>query len=424
VKRWLEQARALDAEDPLRAYRDEFWIPRHTDGETQLYFCGNSLGLQPRRLRAAMARELEAWKTLGVEGHFKGEAPWMPYHELLREPLARLVGAQPCEVVAMNSLTVNLHLMMVSFFRPAGRRQRILIEAQPFPSDRYAVESQLRFHGLDPAQCLVELGSGTDDRLIEEASIEAYLEAHGEQLALVLWPGVHYASGQSFDLHRIAEAARSAGVAVGFDLAHAAGNVPLALHDSGADFAAWCSYKYLNAGAGAVAGCFVHERHHGNNQLPRFHGWWGADPESRFRMSPEFRPAGGADAWQLSNPPILAMAPLRCSLQLFEEAGLPALRAKSLRLTGFLADLVHGECAALLEIITPAEPQRRGCQLSLRVRAGRAQGRRLFDFLHVHGAIADWREPDVIRVAPVPLYNSFEDCARLGMLFSEFAGTQ
>lgn len=416
----MAQARALDAEDPLRGYRDEFWIPRHGDGQAQLYFCGNSLGLQPRRLQADMARELDAWKTLGVEGHFEGEAPWMPYHELLREPLARLVGALPSEVVAMNSLTVNLHLMMVSFFRPGRKRKRILIERQPFPSDRYAVESQLRFHGLDPADCLVELGGDGDDRVIEESAIEAWLEEHGETVALVLWPGVHYASGQLFDLARIAGAARRAGAAVGFDLAHAAGNVPLELHDSGADFAAWCSYKYLNAGAGAVAGCFVHERHHGNTDLPRFHGWWGADPKLRFQMGPEFHPAPGADAWQLSNPPILAMAPLRTSLQLFDEAGMGALREKSVALTGFLAELVATEFADLLEIVTPAEPERRGCQLSTRVRAGRDEGRRLFRYLQAHGAISDWREPDVIRLAPVPLYNRFEDCARLGTLLAGF----
>ncbi|NND44453.1 MAG: kynureninase [Xanthomonadales bacterium] len=420
---WLQQAEALDAADPLREYRDQFWVPRHSDGKAQLYFCGNSLGLQPKRLQADMARELEAWKTLGVEGHFAGDAPWMPYHELLREPLARLVGAQPAEVVAMNSLTVNLHLMMVSFFRPSGSRNRILIERQPFPSDRYAVESQLRFHGLDPGECLVELGGGEDDRVIEESRIEAYLREHGDQIALVLWPGVHYASGQLFDLRRIAAAAREAGAKVGFDLAHAAGNVPLALHDSGADFASWCSYKYLNAGAGAVAGCFVHERHHGNNDLPRFHGWWGADPAHRFRMGPEFHPAPGADAWQLSNPPILAMAPLRSSLQLFDEAGMSALREKSELLTGFMADLVSARFESLLEIITPADPERRGCQLSLRVRAGREAGRRLFKYLHAHGVITDWREPDVIRVAPVPLYNRFEDCARFGELLTAYPGS-
>jgi len=420
MKAWLEQALELDREDPLRAFRDEFWIPRHADGDDQLYFCGNSLGLQPRRLQDAMTRELEAWQSLGVEGHFAADTPWVSYHEVLREPLAGLVGALPSEVVAMNSLTVNLHLMMVSFFRPAGARRKILIERQPFPSDRYAVESQLRWHGLDPAECLVEFGAGADDRLIDESLIEEYLRDHGEQVALVLWPGVHYATGQRFDLQRIAAAARAAGAAIGFDLAHAAGNLPLQLHEAGADFACWCSYKYLNSGAGSVAGCFVHERHHDRAELPRLHGWWGADPATRFMMGPEFRPAKGADAWQLSNPPILAMAPLRASLQLFEEAGMAALREKSTRLTGWLADLVASEFDDLLEIITPGEPERRGCQLSLRVRAGREAGRRLFEHLAAGGAITDWREPDVIRVAPVPLYNRFEDCARFGALLRSF----
>lgn len=410
---WTETARQMDLDDPLRAFRHEFWIPRHRDGKEQLYFCGNSLGLQPRRLQKVMADELEAWKQLGVEGHFKGDRPWMPYHEFLRQPLASLTGALPGEVVAMNSLTVNLHLMMVSFFRPQGSRNKILIERQPFPSDRYAVESQLQFHGLDPEQCLVEFGSASDQRLIEESAIEDYLQQHGKEVALVLWPGVHYASGQLFDLDRISAAARACGAHVGFDLAHAVGNVPLALHDSGADFAVWCSYKYLNAGAGAVAGCFVHERHHGRSALPRLHGWWGADPAVRFKMGPEFVPAKGVDAWQLSNPPILAMAPVRASLEVFAEAGMQRLRQKSVAMTAWLERLIQQHLHAFLEIITPANPQRRGCQLSLRVRAGREAGRKLFLYLEQRGVITDWREPDVIRVAPVPLYNSFEDCAGL-----------
>ncbi len=417
MNEWIEQSCQMDQEDPLRSFRDEFWIPLHADGADQVYFCGNSLGLQPRRLQQVMADELDAWKTLGVEGHFEGARPWMPYHEFLREPLASLVGALPGEVVAMNSLTVNLHLAMVSFYRPHGRRRKILIERQPFPSDRYAVESQIRFHGLDPDQCLVELGAEADDRLIDESLIEDYLENYGDEVALVLWPGVHYASGQLFDLARIVQAAHQAGARIGFDLAHAAGNVPLKLHDAGPDFAVWCSYKYLNAGAGAVGACFVHERHHDGNEnggaLPRFHGWWGSDPATRFQMGPVFKPAAGADAWQLSNPPIMAMAPVWASLQIFEEAGLAALRAKSIELTAWLEHLIHAELDPVLEIITPSDPGRRGCQLSLRVRAGRERGRALFRFLQQRGVITDWREPDVIRVAPVPLYNRFEDCARM-----------
>jgi kynureninase len=414
MNRALEWARSLDADDQLASFRDRFWIPKRPDGSDQLYFCGNSLGLQPRALAAEMEQELEAWKELGVAGHFEGRFPWMPYHEFLREPLARLTGAQPSEVVAMNSLTVNLHLLMVSFYRPEGRRRKIIIEQQAFPSDRYAVASQIRYHGLDPADCMVELGpaggTASGDRCIDESEIEAFLKAEGDSVALVLWPGVQYATGQVFDLKRIAAAARNAEAAVGFDLAHSAGNVPIELHDSGCDFAVWCSYKYLNAGAGAVAGCFVHERHSKRDDLPRFHGWWGHDQESRFRMGHDFVPAPGADAWQLSNPPILAMAPLRVSLAEFERAGMELLRRKSLAMTGFLAELITSELGELLDIITPLNESRRGCQLSLRVRAGHEKGRELFDFLERSGVITDWREPDIIRAAPVPLYNRYEDC--------------
>ncbi|MDX1460983.1 MAG: kynureninase [Xanthomonadales bacterium] len=416
MNRWTQQARELDAADPLSRFREEFWIPRHDDGTDQLYFCGNSLGLQPKRLEAEMARELVHWKDEAVEGHFKGELPWMPYHENLREPLAALVGARPSEVVAMNSLTVNLHLLMVSFFRPKRDRCKIVIERQPFPSDRYAVESQLRFHGLDPSNNLVQIGEGASDRVIDEQLLEDYLSRHGDEVALVLWPGVHYATGQLFDLSRLTAAAHAAGAMVGFDLAHAAGNVPLALHDDGPDFAAWCSYKYLNSGPGAVAACFVHQRHHDDSaggKLPRFQGWWGTDPETRFYMGPEFIPAAGADAWQLSNPPVLALAPVRVSLQVFQEAGMDALRERSVRMTGWLESVLQEHFDDLVQILTPAEPERRGCQLSLRVCAGREAGRRLFQFLQDRGVITDWREPDVIRVAPVPLYNRFEDCAGL-----------
>lgn len=321
----------------------------------------------------------------------------------------------------MNSLTVNLHLLMASFYRPQGQRNRILIERQPFPSDRYAVESQIRWHGLDPDDCLVELAFG-DERLIDEGRIEEYLAAEGDHVALVLWPGVHYASGQWFDLHRVAAAARSAGAHCGFDLAHAAGNVPLALHDSGVDFAAWCSYKYLNGGAGAVAGAFVHERHHGRNDLPRLHGWWGASAKTRFQMGPVFEPADGADAWQLSNPPILALAPVRVSLEIFAEAGMPALRQKSLALTAFLESCLLERADHIVDIITPSDPHRRGCQLSLRIRGGREAGRDLFETLERQGIIGDWREPDVIRVAPVPLYNRFADCLALVDAILDWAG--
>jgi kynureninase len=424
MKDTLSEARRLDREDKLRDFRDKFWIPRRSDGADQLYFAGNSLGLQPRALEAEMLAELKTWQEYGVEGHFEGPSPWVSYHERLREPLAELTGAQPQEVVAMNSLTVNLHLMMVSFYRPEGRRRRILIEQQAFPSDRYAVESQIRFHGLEPADCLVELAPEPGERHIEESRIEAWLKDHGDTVALVLWPGVQYASGQVFDLARIAAAARAAGARVGFDLAHSVGNLPLSLHDSGCDFAAWCSYKYLNAGAGAVAGCFVPSRHCTRTDLPRFHGWWGNQRESRFLMGPEFIPGPGADAWQLSCPPVMSMAPLRVSLKLFHEAGMQGLREKSLAMTGFLAKLVQAELGQVLDIITPLEEQRRGCQLSLRVREGHEKGRELFSFLKDRGVIPDWREPDVIRVAPAPLYNRFEDCHGFVRQVKQWAGTQ
>jgi len=408
----IEQARALDAADPLRAFRDEFLIPPH-DAAEQLYFCGNSLGLQPRGVRAAVLVELDAWAQLGVEAHFKGRHPWMPYHAFVREQLAEVVGAQPQEVVAMNSLTANLHLMMVSFYRPSGSRNAILIEAGAFPSDRHAVESQLRFHGVDPSTALIELeadahngesGGGT----ISMAAIERALAEHGHRIALVLWPGVQYRTGQAFDLAEIARLARAQGCVVGFDLAHAAGNLPVQLHDCGADFAVWCSYKYLNAGPGAVAGCFVHERH-ARAELPRFAGWWGHDQGTRFRMDPQFMPTPGADGWQLSNPPILALAPLRASLDVFHRAGMARLRGKSIQLTGHLEALIRARLSDTLEIVTPLDPAQRGCQLSLRVHGGHERGRALFEHLAERGIIGDWREPDVIRISPTPLYNRFVD---------------
>lgn len=403
----LEHARALDAADPLRAFRDEFLIPAHAHGE-QLYFCGNSLGLQPRGVRDAVLAELDDWAQLGVEAHFKGRHPWMPYHTFVREQLAEVVGAQPQEVVAMNSLTANLHLMMVSFYRPDRERTAILIEAGAFPSDRYAVESQLRFHGIDPSRALIELDADEPGGTTSMVAIERALAEHGSRIALVLWPGVQYRTGQAFDLAGIARLAHAHGCAIGFDLAHAAGNLPVQLHDSDADFAVWCSYKYLNAGPGAVAGCFVHERH-AHAALPRFAGWWGHDQDTRFRMGAQFVPTPGADGWQLSNPPILALAPLRASLDVFQQAGMVRLREKSIRLTGYLETLIRARLSDTLEIVTPADPALRGCQLSLRVQGGRERGRALFDHLSAQGIIGDWREPDVIRISPTPLYNRFVD---------------
>ena len=403
-------ALALDAADPLSRFRAEFHIPPHGDGE-QVYFCGNSLGLQPRGVRAAVLQELDDWRDLGVEGHFRGRHPWMPYHETLRAPLAALVGAEPSEVVAMNTLTVNLHLLMVSFYRPSGARRAILIEAGAFPSDRHAVESQIRLHGGDPATDLIELAPDEPAGTLSMAAIERCLAEHGPRIALVLWPGVQYRTGQAFDLAAITRMAQAQGCVVGFDLAHAVGNLALRLHDSGADFAAWCHYKYCNAGPGAVAGAFVHARH-AHTDRPRLAGWWGHDQATRFRMAPDFVPAPGADGWQLSNPPILSMAPLRVSLAQFQRAGMDALRARSQRLTAHLDALIRSRLHDTLEIVTPAEPERRGCQLSLRVRGGRERGRDLFQRLAAQGILGDWREPDVIRISPAPLYNRFIDLQR------------
>ena len=402
---------ALDAADPLRPLRHDFLIPKHKHNE-QIYFCGNSLGLQPRAARAQVLQVLDKWGHEAVEGHFTGQAQWMTYHELVREPLARIVGALPSEVVAMNSLTANLHLMMVSFYRPTRERPAILMEAGAFPSDRHAMESQVRFHGFNPATELIELEPDEAGGTFSMQAIERAIEQHGPRLALVLWPGIQYRTGQAFDLKEIARLAHAQGAMAGFDLAHAAGNVPLHLHDSNADFAVWCHYKYLNAGPGAVAGCFVHERH-AHTDRPRFAGWWGHEKETRFQMGPEFVPTPGADGWQLSNPPILGLAPLLASLELFDKAGgMEALRAKSEKLTGLLEALIRARVADTLEIITPVEPERRGCQLSLRVSGGRERGRELFEYLASVGTLGDWREPDVIRISPAPLYNKFMDVYR------------
>lgn len=410
----------LDTNDPLAAFRDEFLIPRHADGSEQIYFCGNSLGLQPRATRAALIDELDDWQNLAVEAHFRGKHPWMPYHELVREDLAAVVGALPGEVVAMNSLTVNLHLMMVSFYRPTAERSAILIEKNAFPSDHHAVESQIRFHGYDSARALIELEGDEANGTISQDAILRAIDEHGSRIALVLLPGVQYLTGQAFDLAPITNAAHRKGCRVGFDLAHAAGNLHLQLHDAGCDFAIWCSYKYLNSGPGAVAGCFVHERH-ARADLPRFAGWWGHDQASRFQMRPEFIPAAGADGWQLSNPPILALAPVRIALAMFRHAGMAALRAKSETLTAYFDALIRRELAGTLDIITPQETNRRGCQLSLRVKGLRDAGRALFDHLHARGIVVDWREPDVIRAAPTPLYNRHIDCLRFVRAVREWA---
>ena len=414
-------AQAQDANDPLPTLRGEFHIPVHA-GQEQAYFCGNSLGLQPKGARAMVEEVLDKWARDAVEGHFRDPAPWMPYHALVRDPLARLVGAHPSEVVAMNSLTANLHLMMVSFYRPTRGRPAILMEAGAFPSDRHALESQVRFHGFDPATDLVELQPDDADGTFSMQSIERAIAEHGDRLALVLWPGVQYRTGQAFDLAAIARMAHAQGAICGFDLAHAVGNVDLALHDSGADFAVWCHYKYLNSGPGAVAGCFVHQRH-ARTDRPRFAGWWGHDQATRFRMGSEFTPTPGAEGWQLSNPPILGLAPLRASLDQFDRVGMHALRGKSQRLTGYLEALIRERLVDTLQIVTPQEPERRGAQLSLRVAGGRERGRALFDHLAANGVLGDWREPDVIRISPAPLYNTHADILRFAREVESWRGS-
>lgn len=416
-----EYASAQDAADPLSALRDEFLVPRH-DGREMAYFCGNSLGLQPKSARAHVDEVLDKWAREAVEGHFTGQSQWMDYHALVRAPLAAVVGADESEVVAMNSLTANLHFMLVSFYRPTRERPAILMEAGAFPSDRYALESQLRFHGFDPATDLIELAPDEPDGTISMAAIERAIAEHGQRLALVCWPGVQYRTGQAFDLAEIARLGHAGGAVVGFDLAHAAGNLPLALHDSDADFAVWCHYKYMNSGPGAVAGCFVHARH-ARSDRPRFAGWWGHDAQTRFRMGPDFVPTPGADGWQLSNPPILGLAPLRGSLELFSRTGMPALRQRSERLTGYLEQLIDERLRDVLTIITPTEPRRRGAQLSLRVAGGRARGRALFELLSAQGVLGDWREPDVIRISPTPLYNSHADILRFASSVEDWRGT-
>ena len=416
----LAAAQALDVRDPLRGFRARFALPRDERGEPLVYLCGHSLGLMPLAVRDIVTEELDEWSRLGVYGHEHASRPWIPYHENLTAGLAALTGAQAGEVVAMNSLTVNLHLMLASFYRPQGRRSRILIEAGAFSSDRHAVASQIAWRGLDPQSTLIELAPRPGEDTVAEEAIEACLARQGEEIALVLWPGVQFRTGQAFDIARITRAAHRHGCIAGFDLAHSIGNLPLALHAADADFAVWCSYKYLNGGPGAIGGCFVHQRHsdaqprtrHGG-ALPgvRLAGWWGHEELTRFRMEPQFAAAAGVAAWQISNPPILAAAPLIASLAIFTEAGIESLRAKSVALTDFLDGLIR-PLAPAVHILTPADSPRRGCQLSLRLAAGAAHGEHVFAALGARGVACDWRSPDIIRVAPVPLYNRFEDAWR------------
>lgn len=399
----------MDAADSLHSYRPLFYFPQH-QGKDALYFCGNSLGLQPKSARHFIEQELDDWANLGVEGHTMAHRAWMPYHEFFSEKLARVVGAQPDEVVVMNGLTVNLHLLMISFYRPTRQRYKIVIERGAFPSDKYAVDSQLRLHGYTSEEGLIQLAPREGEETLRTEDIEATLRQEGDRIALVLLSGVNYYTGQLFDLKKIAEVGHEIGAVVGYDLAHAAGNVPLQLHDWGVDFAAWCHYKYLNSGPGATAGAFVHQKHFDNPTLPRLEGWWGHHKATRFKMPDQFQPIHSAEAWQLSNAPVFSMAPLLASLELFDAAGIENLRAKSLQLTGYLAHLLDALESDKIRVITPRNPDERGCQLSIQVRGG---DRSLHTHLMEQGIIADWREPDVIRVAPVPLYNSFQDVEQL-----------
>ena len=405
----LEHARQLDASDELAPFREQFIFPTNDRGERLIYLCGNSLGLQPKGVRARLETELEDWGRLGVEGHFHGRNPWYDYHEFLAPAMAKVVGAREHEVVVMNALSVNLHLMMVSFYRPTPTRYKILIEGGAFPSDQYAVASQAAFHGFDPDVAIEELVPRPGEHTLRAEDIEARIKALGQELALVMIGGVNYYTGQAMPMARITRAGHAVGARVGFDLAHAVGNLALQLHDDGADFAVWCSYKYLNSGPGGVAGAFVHERHAQDPTLPRFAGWWGNDPKTRFEMSETFVPQRGAAGWQLSNAPVLTMASLWASLELFEQAGMARLRAKSVQMTRFMLEAIDSIGADRFEVITPRDPQARGCQLSIRAKQ---DGPELFEDLTKAGIVCDFRRPDVIRVAGAPLYNSFEDVAR------------
>ena len=413
-------ARQLDEQDPLKNFRDKFYFPTFHE-KTVRYFTGNSLGLQPKTVASYIQQELEDWQKYGVEGHFMAKRPWFSYHENLTEKVAKIVGAKPIEVVVTHSLTTNLHLLMVSFYRPQGKRTKILCEAKAFPSDQYALESQVKFHGLNLAEHLVEVGPRAGEQLIREEDILSKIEELGDELALVMIGGVNYYTGQLFDMAAITKAGHSVGAVVGFDLAHAAGNINLQLHEWGLDFAAWCSYKYLNSSPGGVSGMFVHERHANKPELPRFAGWWGHDKSSRFMMEPGFKPMQGAEGWQLSNAPVLGMAAHLASVEIFEEAGMDRIGEKRDLMTAFLEFVIddiseRNKDRVSFELITPRDKTKRGAQLSI---MAKGQGKALFDALSAEGVVADWREPNVIRVAPAPLYNSFEDCYWFGQLLEK-----
>ncbi|MEQ6124646.1 kynureninase [Pseudotenacibaculum sp. MALMAid0570] len=406
----LEYAKQLDQKDPLSHLRKEFHIPKDKEGNEWLYFTGNSLGLQPKLTQQYIQQELDDWAKYGVEGHFEAKNPWMPYHEFLTETMAEIVGAKPIEVVVMNTLTTNLHLLMVSFYQPTKTKYKIVIESDAFPSDRYAVQSQLKFHGFDTEDGLVEWKPREGEELLHMEDLETILEEQGDEIALLLIGGVNYYTGQYFDIKRIAELGHAKDCIVGIDLAHGAGNIQPNLHESNVDFAAWCTYKYLNSGPGSLSGLFVHEKHANRKDLPRFAGWWNHNKETRFNMRQPFDVIPGAEGWQLSNPPILSMAAIKASLDVFAKVGMDALRKKSIQLTGYFEYLINQIDSDAIKIITPSDPEQRGCQLSVQVKNA---DKRLHQKLTDNNVITDWREPDVIRCAPVPLYNSFEDVYRM-----------
>jgi len=405
-------AQALDAADPLRNWRERFVLPQDAAGREQVYLCGHSLGAQPVSAADYVEEVLRDWRSLGVEAFFSARRRWLDYHGRAVPALAALVGAQPQEVTVMNMLTVNLHLLLASFYRPAGDRTALLVERQAFPSDRYAAAAHVRWHGLEPARDLVEVGPRAGEHTLRTEDVVTAIECEGPRIATILLPAVQYLTGQRLDVAAITAAGRRAGCTVGWDLAHAVGNVPVPLHDAGVDFAVWCHYKYVNGGPGAVGGAFVHSRHHQRHDLPRLAGWWGNDPASRFEMREDFTPAAGTDGWQVSTPPLLALAPVVAALEYFSTAGLGALRAKSVALTGYLESLLDARLAGRVTLLTPRDPEARGAALSLQLECGRDQARAAFDALHARGIVPDWREPGVIRAAPVPFYNSFEDAWR------------
>ncbi len=412
----LAYAKKQDAEDLLAPFRNKFHIPKNSNGEELVYLCGNSLGLQPKITSEYIKEELTDWANLGVEGHVEGKHPWLPYHEFLTENMAKIVGAKPSEVVVMNTLTTNLHLMMVSFYQPTKTKYKIVVESDAFPSDKYAVESQLKFHGFDPKEGLILWKPRTGEELCRFEDLEEIMETHGNEIALLMIGSTNYYTGQSFPLKKITELGHKYKCMVGFDLAHGAGNIQPNLHETGADFAVWCTYKYLNSGPGSLGGCFVHERHANNENFNRFAGWWGHNKQTRFNMRHEFDALPGAEGWQLSNPPILSMAAIRASLDTFAEAGFENLRKKSEKLTGYLEFLLDEMQNESINVITPRNPEERGCQLSIQVKNAH---KNLHTKLTKAGVISDWREPDVIRVAPAPLYNSFEDVYRFSEKLKE-----